>query len=86
MYQLNANHAPRASVIQVIHSAHTLSTFRWIRANHNIIIIIIIIIIIVILYYIISLLHTFLYKIVSWFVELFFSFFLFNQNTIYCKI
>ena len=31
--QLGANHAPRASVTQVNHSVHTLSTFLRIRAD-----------------------------------------------------
>ena len=32
-HQLGANHAPRASVTQVNHSVHTLSTFLRIRAD-----------------------------------------------------
>ena len=33
VHQLGANHAPRASVIQVNHSVHTLSTFLRIRVD-----------------------------------------------------
>ena len=33
VHQLGANHAPRASVTQVNHSVHTLSTFLRIRAD-----------------------------------------------------
>ena len=33
VYQPGANHAPRASVTQVNHSVHTLSTFLRIRAD-----------------------------------------------------
>ena len=33
MHQPGANHAPRASVTQVNHSVHTLSTFLRIRAD-----------------------------------------------------
>ena len=33
VHQLDANHAPGASVTQVNHSVHTLSTFLRIRAD-----------------------------------------------------
>ena len=45
VHQPGANHAPRASVTQVNHSVHTLSTFLRIRADPSKIIAIIIIII-----------------------------------------
>ena len=48
VHQPGANHAPRASVTQVNHSVHTLSTFLRIRADPSIIIVIVIIIIIII--------------------------------------
>ena len=47
VHQPGANHAPRASVTQVNHSVHTLSTFLRIRADPSMQIIIIIIIIII---------------------------------------
>ena len=47
VHQPGANHTPRASVTQVNHSVHTLSTFLRIRIIVIIIVIIIIIIIII---------------------------------------
>ena len=49
MHQPGANHAPRASVTQVNHSVHTLSTFLRIRADPSMQIFIIIIIITIII-------------------------------------
>ena len=49
MHQPGANHTPRASVTQVNHSVHTLSTFLRIRADLSMQIFFIIIIIVIII-------------------------------------